>query len=52
LLESLAEEISDAAFGLSDCEKTVVRVRKPQPPFEGQCEAAEVEIVRYNKNRR
>jgi dihydroneopterin aldolase len=52
LLESLAEEISDAAFGVSDCETIVVRVRKPQPPIEGHCDYAEVEVVRHNDNRR
>jgi dihydroneopterin aldolase len=52
LLESLAEEICDAAFVVSDCEKIVVRVRKPRPPIEGHCDAAEIEIVRHNINRR
>jgi dihydroneopterin aldolase len=58
LLESLAEEIADAAFGLDGCEKTggcekvIVRVRKPKPPVGGECGFAEVEIVRYKANRR
>ena len=58
LLESLAEEIADAAFGLDGCEKTggcekiVVRVRKPRPPVGGECGFAEVEIVRNSANRR
>jgi len=52
LLESLAEEISDAVFGVSECETIVVRVRKPRPPIEGACDYAEVEVVRHNSNRR
>lgn len=52
LLESLAEEIADAAFGLGECEKIVVRVRKPRPPVGGECGFAEVEIVRHRANRR
>ena len=52
LLESLAEEIADAAFGLGACEKIVVRVRKPRPPVGGECGFAEVEIVRHRANRR
>ncbi len=52
LLESLAEEIADAAFGLGACEKIVVRVRKPRPPVGGECGFAEVEIVRNRANRR
>jgi len=52
LLESLAEEIADAAFGVSECEMMVVRVRKPRPPIEGACDYAEVEVVRHNSNRR
>ena len=52
LLESLAEEIADAAFGLGGCEKIVVRVRKPKPSVGGECGFAEVEIVRYKANRR
>ena len=47
LLESLAEEIADAAFGLGDCDKIVLRGRKPQPPVEGHCDYAEGEIVRH-----
>ena len=52
LLESLAEEIADAAFGLGGCEKIVVRVRKPRPPVGGECGFAEVEIIRNKANRR
>lgn len=52
LLESLAEEIADAALGLGECEKIVVRVRKPRPPVGGECGFAEVEIVRHRANRR
>jgi len=51
LLESLAEEISDAVFGLYDCGKIIVRVRKPQPPLNGPCDCAEVELVRHKVNR-
>lgn len=51
LLESLAEEISGVAFGLGDCEKVVVRIRKPDPPVGGVCGHAEVEIVRHKTNR-
>ncbi len=52
LLESLAEEIADAAFGLGGCEKIIVRVRKPRPPVGGECGFAEVEIFRNKANRR
>lgn len=52
LLESLAEEIAGAAFELCNCEKVVVRVRKPHPPIGGPCDFAEVEIVRHRANRR
>ena len=54
LLESLAEEIADAAFGLGGCEKEkiIVRVRKPRPPVGGECGFAEVEIFRNKANRR
>jgi len=52
LLESLAEEIADAAFEVGDSEKVVVRVRKPRPPVEGSCECAEIEIIRHRANRR
>ncbi|UCD57591.1 MAG: dihydroneopterin aldolase [Candidatus Hydrogenedentota bacterium] len=52
LLESLAEEISAVVFGLRECDKVVVRIRKPHPPVDGMCDHAEVEIVRHNTNRR
>ena len=52
LLESLAEEIAAAAFGSYDCDRVVVRVRKPHPPVGGPCDDAEVEIVRHKVNRR
>lgn len=51
LLESLAEEIADAAFGICDYGKIVVRVRKPQPPVGGPCDCAEVEIIRHKTDR-
>jgi dihydroneopterin aldolase len=51
LLESLAEEIAGAALGLGDCEKVVVRVRKPHPPVGGPCDNAEVEITRRQASR-
>lgn len=51
LLESLANQIADALLALCDCDKIVVRVRKPHPPISGQCDYAEVEVVRHNTNR-
>ena len=51
LLESLAAEVADAVFGLCDCYKIVVRIRKPQPPIGGMCDHAEVEIVRHKPRR-
>ncbi len=51
LIESLAEEIAGEALGLGDCGKVVVRVRKPQPPVGGSCDAAEVEITRHKVGR-
>ncbi len=51
LLESLAAEVADAVFGLCDCQKIVVRIRKPHPPVGGICDHAEVEIVRHKPRR-
>ncbi len=51
LLESLAEEIAGLALGPGDCEKVVVRVRKPHPPVGGPCDNAEVEITRHKVSR-
>ena len=48
LLESLADEIADEILQFCDCDKIVVRTRKPHPPVSGMCDYAEVEIVRYN----
>lgn len=52
LLESLAEDIAQSLFDLRDCDKIVVRLRKPHPPLVGACDYAEVEIVRHKHSRR
>ncbi len=51
LLESLAEEIAQELFNLRDCDKIVVRIRKPHPPVSGACDYAEVEVVRHKPHR-
>ncbi|RJP74366.1 MAG: dihydroneopterin aldolase [Candidatus Abyssobacteria bacterium SURF_17] len=52
LIESVAEEVASAVLKLCDCQKVVVRVRKPHPPLSGMCDYAEVEIARHRGNRR
>ena len=49
---ALAEEIAAVAFGSCDCDRVVVRVRKPHPPVGGPCDDAGIEIVRHTVNRR
>lgn len=52
LIESVAEEVANAILELHDCQRVVVRVRKPHPPLSGMCDYAQVEIVRHRGNRR
>ncbi len=46
LIETLAEEIAQSILKTFPVEEVTVRVRKPNAPFRGICDAVEVEITR------
>lgn len=46
LVESLADRIASAILEAFDVDAIVVRVRKPDPPVEGQFDGVEVEVRR------
>ncbi len=49
LVESLADRIADAILTQFDVGGVVVRVRKPDPPVEGQFDGVEVEVRRSGR---
>ncbi len=51
LLETVARDVADGIIDMYECERVVVKVRKPHPPVSGICDYAQVELIRFGTER-